>query len=242
MTFGPEDKPLELFSTPHLAAIALILLSCAALLLFRKKLQKEPTGYRFGIILAVIISVQQMLLYAWYTCSGEWSLSRTLPVQLCDISLFLCVPVLATRNKYLSELLYFWGLGGATQAILTPDMGGYTFPHFVFYQFFLGHGLIVLTCLFLVLVCRFRPTFQSVIRTFIITNLYAAVILPVNALTGGNYLFLRYKPQGGSIMGLLGPWPWYILWLEAVAIILFLLLYLPFAFKGTGGKSASISA
>ena len=242
MTFGLEGKPLDLYSAPHIAAISLILAFCAALILCRKKLQKEAVGYRFAAILAVIISFQQILLYVWYTCSGEWSISWTLPIQLCDMSIFLCVLVLTTKNKYLSELLYFWGLGGATQALLTPDIGNYSFPHFVFYQFFAGHGLIVLTCLFIIFVNRFRPTLKSVIRTFIITNLYASVIIPVNALTGGNYLFLRYKPQSGSIMELLGPWPWYILWLEAVAIIVFLLLYLPFAFTGSSGKPASISS
>ncbi|NJD04541.1 MAG: TIGR02206 family membrane protein [Ruminiclostridium sp.] len=242
MTFGLEDKPLELFSTPHIAAIVLTLVFCAVLVLYRKMLQNETAGHCFSIILAVIISAQQILLYIWYAYSGEWSLSWTLPLQLCDVSIFLSVLVLTTKNKYLSELLYFWGLGGATQAILTPDLGTHTFPHFVFYQFFLGHGLIVLTCLFIILVNRFRPTFKSVIRTFVITNLYAAVIIPVNALTGGNYLFLRSKPQSGSIMELLGPWPWYILSLEAVAAVIFLLLYLPFAFSGAGGKSASISA
>lgn len=242
MIFGSEDKPLDVFSTPHIAAIALILAFCAALILCRKKLRNETIGYRFAIILAVIISAQQILLYIWYAYSGEWSVSWTLPIQLCDMSIFLSVLVLTTKNKYLSELLYFWGLGGATQAILTPDMGNHTFPHFVFYQFFTGHGLIVLTCLFIILVNRFRPTLKSVVRTFIITNLYAAVIIPINSLTGGNYLFLRYKPQSGSMMDLLGPWPWYVLWLEAVAIIFFFLLYLPFAFKGAGGKSASLSS
>ncbi len=242
MTFGHEDKPLELFSAPHLAAVALILAFCIALVLCRKKLQNETAGSRFAIFLAVVTAFQQTLLFVWYAYSGEWSVSWTLPIQLCDLSVFLSVLVLITKNKYLSEVLYFWGLGGATQAVLTPDMGNHTFPHFVFYQFFVSHGLILLTCLFIISVHRFRPTFKSVIRVFVITNLYAAVIMLVNALTGSNYLFLRYKPQGGSIMELLGPWPWYILWLEAVALILFLLLYLPFAFKGDAGKSAPFSA
>ena len=242
MTFGLGDRPLEVFSTPHLCAIALILLFCVILILFRNKLQAGNTRKYSGIILAVLISFQQILLYAWYTYSGEWSVSWTLPLQLCDMSIFLSVPVLVTKNRYLSELLYFWGLGGATQAILTPDVGNYSFPHFVFYQFFLCHGLIVLTCLFIILVDSFRPTIKSVIRTFVITNLYAAVIIPINSLSGGNYLFLRYRPQGGSIMNLLGPWPWYILWLEAVTIVIFLLLYLPFAFNADSTKSISLSS
>jgi hypothetical integral membrane protein (TIGR02206 family) len=50
----------------------------------------------------------------------------------------------------------------------------------------------------------------------------------VNLLTGSNYGFLRSNPALASLLDLLGPWPWYILWLEVLAVLLFTLLYLPF--------------
>lgn len=230
ITFGPENKPLEMFSTPHLAAISAIVLLCILLIVFKGSLQNGRFKLGFRYFMAAFIMIQQILLYVWYVRTGEWSISWTLPIQLCDISIFLSAFALVKKNFYIYELLYFWGFGGATQAILTPDTGNFTFPHFVFYQFFLGHGLILLTCLYIILVENFRPTLKSIFRTFVITNIYAMLIFPVNYLTGGNYLFLRFKPPGESIMSLLGPWPWYLLELEAVALILFLLLYLPFAF------------
>ena len=245
ITFGtgdtPGNTPLVIFSASHITAVVLIFLVCLVLVLLKGKLQAELAEKRFRVCMAVVISVQQILLYIWYAYTGEWSVSWTLPIQLCDIAIFLSVLVLITKNLYLSELLYFWGLGGAVQAILTPDMGNYTFPHFIFYQFFLGHGLIVMTCLFITFDKSFKITIKSVCRAFVITNIYAAIIIPVNAITGGNYLFLRYKPQSGTIMDLLGPWPWYLLSLEAVAAAVFLLLYLPYAFTTHPGKGNSVS-
>lgn len=241
LDFGPDSSTMEMFSAPHLISLTILVFLCAILLLCRGRFETEKAKKTFRYVFAVFISLQQASIYIWYTLSKQWSLEITLPLQLCDLSLFLSVAVLITRRQLLTELLYYWGIGGATQALLTPDIGPYTFPHFVFYQYFISHYVILLTCIYMIAVEKFRPSTKSVLRTFAITNIYALLIFPVNRVTGGNYLFLSWKPAGGSILDLLGPWPWYILSLEAVALFLFTLLYLPFAFKGGKGKDSSHS-
>ena len=242
ITFGPSNGYMASYTAPHLIPAAVILLACIALLLCRKCFSADRSKKNFRYVFAAFIALQQTSIYIYYTVSGEWSLEVTLPLQLCDISLFLTIAVLLTKRQVLSELLYYWGVGGATQAILTPDIGPYTFPHFVFYQFFVSHAVILLTCIYMISVEGFRPSKWSVPRAFLITNLYALIIFPVNMLTKGNYLFLSRKPEGGTLLDLLGPWPWYILSLEAVALLLFTLLYLPFIPGGrrTRGTEAGI--
>lgn len=238
ITFGHGGNTLEDYSTPHIAAMLIIVLFCAVLIVYGNRFNTERSRKAFRYAFAAFIALQQLSLYVWYTAAGEWSAEVTLPIQLCDLSVFLSVAVLLTKRQLISELLYYWGLAGATQAILTPDIGSYTWPHFVFYQFFISHGVILLTCLYMIIVEKFRPSSRSVLRTLIITNLYGILILFVNRLTGGNYLFLSNKPVGGSLLDLLGPWPWYLLSLEAVALILFTLLYLPFMIgRGRSGKT-----
>ena len=41
-------------------------------------------------------------------------------------------------------------------------------------------------------------------------------------------MFLRMKPTNGSLLDFLGPYPWYIFSLEAVAFIIFICLWLAF--------------
>lgn len=241
ITFGHGGATLEAYSAPHLAAISVIVLFCAVLVVYGRYgdgFRTEKSKKTFRVAFAVFIIMQQTSLYIWYTVAGEWSVEVTLPIQLCDLSVFLSVAALLTKRRFITELLYYWGIGGATQAILTPDIGNYTWPHFVFYQFFISHGVILLTCLYMIVVEKFGPSSRSVLRTMVITNLYGVLILFVNRLTGGNYLFLNAKPAGGSLLNLLGPWPWYLLSLDAVALVIFSLLYLPFYFsKGSSGRT-----
>lgn len=44
-------------------------------------------------------------------------------------------------------------------------------------------------------------------------------------------MFISHKPDDPSLLDLIGPWPWYILSLEGVALVMCVILYLPFALR-----------
>src|SRR2546422_948572 len=56
----------------------------------------------------------------------------------------------------------------------------------------------------------------------------AAAIAIVDLVTGGNYMYLRRVPAGGSLLSLMGPWPWYIAAGVLVALVVLALLDAPF--------------
>jgi uncharacterized membrane protein YwaF len=53
---------------------------------------------------------------------------------------------------------------------------------------------------------------------------YMAVVMGFNALVGTNYGFLNGKPEGASQLDRLGPWPYYLIPLQAIGLAMFLLL------------------
>jgi uncharacterized membrane protein YwaF len=59
-------------------------------------------------------------------------------------------------------------------------------------------------------------------------NVYAAAIAAFDTVFRTNYFYLCRKPVNPSLLDYMGPWPLYILTGEAVAVLLFWLVALPF--------------
>jgi len=64
-------------------------------------------------------------------------------------------------------------------------------------------------------------------RAFLAALAVAAAAGAATVATGGNYMFLRDKPDG-SLLDLMGPWPAYIAGAALFTLAAFTLLDLPF--------------
>jgi len=216
-----------LFGPDHLAVLFLTL-ALPALLVF---LVRSRGGERrvqpvcYGLAAALILN--QVILLVYVHRLGL-PLKEHLPFQLCDWAMITCVAALLGRRRLAFELSYFWGLAGTLQAVLTPDLE-YGFPNLGFILFSIAHSGIIVVILFLTLGLGMRPTLRSLWRAFLGVQLYAVVTVLVNLALDTNYGYLLRKPARPSLLDFLGPWPWYIASLEAVALVLFFLFYAPFA-------------
>jgi len=134
------------------------------------------------------------------------------------------------------ELTYFWGLTGVLQALLTPDLRQ-EFPDHRWWIFFVAHAGVVLAATFLAWGLRRTPRPGAVRRVFLVSLGFAAVVYAVDLAVDANYMFLRRPPSEGSLLDLMGPWPWYLASAAALALVMFALLDLPFRRRpGRGGS------
>ncbi len=219
----------QLFGPAHIAALcALVLLN---LLLFRFRGAPESTRTKVRWTLAIVIWLAEASWHAWNYFTGQWSVQYLLPLNVCSLLIWLTGFMLIFKNRTIYEFAYLLGIGGAIQYLATPDLGMYGFPHFRYFQTFTSHGLLVTCAIYMTVVEGFRPTWKSMGRVFVIANLYMVAIFFLNRAIGSDYLFVNGKPATASILDLLPPWPIYILYMELLGLITFLLLYLPFFIK-----------
>ncbi|MDX9990555.1 MAG: TIGR02206 family membrane protein [Anaerolineales bacterium] len=222
-------SPFVFLGPQHLLAIGLILLLNLLLLRLRKASPAAQT--RAAWMMALILWANEIGWHLWNAAIGEWTLKTMLPLHICSILVWLGGWMLVKRNYALYEYVYLLGIGGALQAIITPDLGLYGYPHYRFFQTFLSHGLIVTAAVYMTTVVGFRPTWGSIKRVAIGGNLYMLFVTAINGLIGSNYLWTLRKPDTASLFDLMPAWPWYLLIVELIGLVTFLLLYLPFIIK-----------
>ena len=223
-----------MFSASHFVIMALLFIVSLVIYLFRTRMT-NPKWRLVEIGIAISLIIIETTYHIWMLVNGNWNASHAFPLELCSISLILAVVLLITRNKLIYEILLFTSLLGASQAIFTP-LVNYEFPHFRFFHFFYTHLMMIWVSLYFTWVKGYRPTIWSVVKLFVFLNFLMPIIMKINKLVGGNYLFLSHKPKGASLLDVLGPYPWYILSLEGLLISLSLLVWLIFRKKGNGNQ------
>ena len=228
------DSPpaFEPFGSAHLVVITLTIFLPVVFAGIARRLKTRLLDRVFRMAIAALL-IMNYLSYAVFRVNhgaAEWK--EMLPFQLCDWTMFAVVVALLTGGSPAwLEVAYFWGIGGSLQAILTPNLA-FGFPDIRFLSFFADHCGIVIGVLYLMISRRFRPTTKSVWRTLVWSEIYLAVTLIVDRLTGVNYGFLLHKPEAFSILNYLSDWrPLYILQLNGLALLFFAILYMPFAVK-----------
>jgi hypothetical integral membrane protein (TIGR02206 family) len=183
---------------------------------------------RIAWCLAGLLLLAEAAVLALAAHADPASLKDHLPFQLCDWVIFAAVAALLWRRRLAYELAYFWGLSGTLQALLTPDLAE-DFPSLHFVTFQTLHATVVVAVLYLTLGLGMRPWPLSILRAWLWLQPYVAVTAVIDRLLGANYGYLLRKPVQASVFDYLGPWPWYLLSLEALSLALFLACYTPFA-------------
>ena len=214
----------ELLAPEHVIALVAIAAATAALVVAARL---RPGNWLR--VVAIVLVVDEVSWWVYLLGGGVPGsrIAQSLPLQLCDVAIFIAAAALWTRNRLLVELTYFWGLAGTLQALLTPDLPQH-FPSYPYWQYYIAHGGVIAAALVLVVGMRLHPRPWAVVRVAGITIAYAAFVVAVDALTLSDYMYLRSKPPSPTLLDFLGPWPVYILSATLVALVLFAILEAPF--------------
>jgi hypothetical integral membrane protein (TIGR02206 family) len=218
-------ETFPLFGLTHLAILASVPATAAALAWIAR--QSERAAARVRLAGGAFLLANTLAWYAYVLAQGWVQFPHGLPLELCDVTLWLTLAAVFTLRRWAFELAYYWGVAGTSMALLTPDLWE-EFPSYPTVQFFVAHGVVVVLILTLLWGRLIRPGPRSLWRAVIGVNLWAAAVGAFNLAFDANYMYLCRKPDQPSLLDWFGPWPWYLLGAEMVGAVLFTLLWLPY--------------
>lgn len=233
--FSPsfDGEPFGLFGAAHIIAIAVIAAAALALIRLGRN-GSAGRRRRVRLALALALLVDESGWHLWNLMAGSWTVQQMLPLHLCSAMVWITAAALLLEKRSLYPLLYFLGVAGAVQALITPDIGEYGVAHYRFFQTMLSHGLVVTAGLWVVTVEGWRPTLPSLGAVIVGLNAYGLVVLWVNLRIGSNYLYVAAKPESASVMDFFPEWPAYLWILEGIVLVVLPLMYLPFSGRTSG--------
>ena len=214
------------WSPEHFAALGLTAF-IAGVMIAAARMRRLRTTRIMELGLAVILVAQWPASYWMNLSAGTLTVDNSYPCHLCDFAAMCGVVALLTHRRFFVELVYFWGLAGTLQGLVTPALTD-NWPHPRFLLFFVTHSGVVIAALYGVTGLRVAPRPAAKWIAWMLLVPFAAVVGTFDWLVGANYGFLCRKPDTASLYDFLGPWPWYVGASSLVGLVFFLLLDLPF--------------
>lgn len=214
------------YGPSHLIVVGVFVVGAVALVAFgRSQGDSEVWLSRAGaIVLAGFFVVGAV--YPWFSDRPD-RLDFALPIHLSDLATIASAVALWTRSGWAFALTYYWGLVLSTQALLSPALDSADFPSYDFLAFWVTHVLVIWAAIYLTWGLGMRPDWRRYGFTAAVTTVWAAVAMAVNTIADTNYGFLNAKPESGSVMDFLGPWPLYLLPLAGLVLGVWALMTWP---------------
>lgn len=236
--FTPDyTETFQIFSIEHLIPVLIIFSIITLLMIFKDQIKNTKLFDILRYTLAALILLQELSLNIYRIILNEWQIATSLPLQLCGLAVLTTAYVLISKNEKLFQKVVFIMFIGAFMALVTPGIEyNLGYPNFRYYQFFISHGLIVINLSYILFIMDYQKNikYRHLLDNFFSLVLIALVMLLINLLTGGNYLYLMAKPGPNTAFDLFGEHPWYLLNILIFGVpILFHLFYLPFFIRNT---------
>jgi hypothetical integral membrane protein (TIGR02206 family) len=240
---GASRHLFTAFGPGHLAAIGILLVLLVIVAVRYRRHRGDAEVRAVSLAISLVLLVGEFSYHVYWVAIDGFSASNSLMLHMCGISLFLLPFLLFMKEgkarQWLFEICWFWGLGGAFQAFLTPDIGMHSFPELRFFTFFTSHAMLIIGPLFFTLTSGAELSFRSCLRAAAVTLGATAAVLGIDQLPRwippyepADYFFVAYPPPTGSVIDtfadIFGPSPAYIIGLVLMGAVLFALLYVPF--------------
>ena len=222
-----EHETIEIFSSLWYKTNIISILVIVLIIFLCSKFQDKEIQKKISFAIGTILLLRVVLIHPYQIYLGSWTIESSLPFHLCGISSIISAIILFRFNQSLYEFLALLGVAGAIHSFLTPEFTTGT-QGFLFYDYYIAHGGIILSALYLTYVQGYKPRIGSWWSVFCASQLFIVVVSLFNILLKSNYMYTCQKPIVENPL-IFGQWPYYFLGFELVGFVHIIILY--FIFK-----------
>ncbi len=177
---------------------------------------------RYFVYLFIISYVIYHLLHIK---GGTWSIDKRLPFHLCGFSSVITCFILFIKKKQIwFEFLFYAGILGGLNALLTPLIDNYTGTSFFYVEYFYSHTSIIILPLYMYYYMNMELSKFSWLKSFVALNILLVFLMPLDFIIDANYMYLKEPPAVNHPL-VSGEWPYYLINLEFIVLILLYFTY-----------------
>ncbi len=217
----PNLEPFKLFGSAHIITVVVMLLFFSYMI-HLCKYEKFRKVFKVSMLIGLIVLDVSFRLWSGFYQTSDFI--GMFSVHISSASIVLSIWLLISYNQKVMDVLFYWGLIMVPQAIITPGIYRYGFPHLRFFHIFLIHFMVLFTVIYYMKVEKKRLSKPHLKYVIIMTHLYAFGVFVVNMIFSTNYMFIGRKTNLPSLINYLGEWPYYIISLDVIMILLFVVL------------------
>ena len=178
----------------------------------------------FQQILLFTCLFTELFTFTYLYFSNSWTVEKGLPLHMCDFSVISCLLLLLLQKQIFFEFGFYWGLTGGIIALVTYPSYWKNKPLLLF-NYYLCHITIIVVPLYYLYAYQFSISWNSYLRTMIITQTLIPPIFWINKKLKTNYMYLN-RPTDFQHMFPSYSFPYNILFMEIITFFIFALMTL----------------
>jgi len=225
-----RQNEFSAFTGQHFWPIIIIFFIGLFCILYAKYKLDHDKRWCFLTYLSLIPALGYYLTIPMIAIESGLTIEKDLPLHLCRIMALVAPYLIWKRNRFWLGVFYFWILAGTLNANITPDID-YGFPHWSYFAYWTMHSFLIIIPIYYVLLLDIKIKFKDLNNAFWTANVFIISSVLTNYLLDSNYMYTLRKPPVSSILDYMGDWPMYLISGQALALALFLILYIPFLFR-----------
>ncbi|WP_280230946.1 TIGR02206 family membrane protein [Nocardia cyriacigeorgica] len=227
-------REFSAYGLSHSVVLAVFVVGAVAVVAIGRRERGEASLSGFGRAFGVVtLGIYAVVLGA---TMFPPTVGQSVPLRLTDLATIVAGVALVTQWRWAYALTYYWCLTLSTQALVSPALESEDFPHYEFLGFWAIHLLVVWAAIYLTWGVGMRPDWGSYRIAVGATVVWVAVTFVFNSLADTNYGFVNRKPSTPSLLDVLGPWPWYLVTVAIILLVVWALMTWPWVRNRDGQK------